>query len=146
MTTARRLCLDTNALIYFLDRVPPYYAEVERIFAGLRDSLKQAFVSVVTEIELLVQPIRYQREWELEQIRVVLDAPQVQVVELNRTIAHSAAEIRADLLLDLPDATIIATAMYTGCDAILGNDRRCAQRVRELPYVLLDDLVKEQGA
>jgi len=134
------LCFDTNALIYLLNRISPYFEAVERIFAPVRDGWKQAFISVVTEIELLVQPIRLRREWELERIRALLDAPQLRVIELDRQIARMAAAIRAEQRLDLPDAAIVATAISTGCDAIVGNDARCAERVRELPYVLLDDL------
>lgn len=103
-----------------------------------------AFVSVVTEVELLVRPIRESRWWEIERVGVILGSPQLSVIDLDRNIAKTAAEIRAKLRLRLADAAIVATALHTGCDAIVGNDERCAQRVREVPYVLLDDLAKEQ--
>ena len=83
------------------------------------------------------------RWWEIEQIRIVLEAPQVQVVEMDRGIAGKAAEIRAHQRLALADAIIVATALRAGCDALVGNDERCAQRVREIPYFFLDALVKE---
>ena len=139
-----RLCLDTNVLIYHLNRTQPYFEVVEDILISVRDGLKVAFVSVVTELELLVQPIREERWWDIEQIKTVLGAPQVHVVEMNREIAQKAAEIRAHRRLALADATIVATAMHTGCDAIVGNDEHCALRVRELPYIFLDALVKER--
>ncbi len=116
---------------------------VEDLLMSVRDGLKVAFVSVVTELELLVQPIREEKWWEIEQIRVVLEAPQVHVVEMDSRIARIAAEIRAHRRLALADAIIVATALHTGCDAIVGNDERCAQRVRELPYIFLDALVTE---
>lgn len=110
----------------------------------VRDGQKQAFVSVVTELELLVRPFREGDGWEAEQVRVVLDGPGVHVVEMNRQVARMGAEIRAKRALSLADATIVATAMYANCDLIVGNDARCAQRVRDIPYVLLDELVKER--
>jgi len=51
------------------------------------------------------------------------------------------ADVRATLGLKVPDATIVATAMVTGCQAIVGNDVECAKRVKQIPYLLLDDLV-----
>lgn len=99
---------------------------------------------MVSELEVLVQPMREERWWEIQQIRWIFEASQMYVVELSRTIARAAAAIRAEHRLALTDATIVATALYAGCDVIVGNDERCAQRVREIPYVLLDELVKEQ--
>ena len=108
----------------------------------MRGSRKQGFVSVVSEIEVLVQPIRHGRQWEVRAIRTLFE--EMNVIELDRAIARTAAAIRAEQRLGLPDAAIVATALHTNCDAIVGNDERCAQLVQELPYVLLDDLVKEQ--
>ncbi len=76
--------------------------------------------------------------------QVVLDARGMHVVEMDRQIARVGAELRAATGLDLADAVIVATALATGCDAIVGNDERCARRVRDVPYFLLDDLVKER--
>lgn len=99
-------------------------------------------ISVVSEIELLVQPIREARWLEIEKIRVLLGS--MQIMNLDRAIARSAAQVRAEHRLSLADAAIVATALSTGCAAIVGNDERCAQRVRDIPYVLLDDLVQEK--
>ncbi len=116
---------------------------IEGLFIEVRDGQKQAFVSVVTELELLVRPFREGDGWEAEQVRVVLDGPGMHVVEMDREVARMSAQIRAKRALSLADATIVATAMYAKCDLIVGNDARCAQRVRDIPYALLDELVKE---
>ena len=106
--------------------------------------MRQGFISVVAELELLVRPIREEDEWEMDEVRIVLDGPGIHVVEMDRVIARRAAEVRAASGLDLADAVIVATALHTDCAAIVGNDERCARRIREVPYFLLDDLVKEQ--
>ncbi len=98
-------------------------------------------LSVVTETELLVRPLRDGTWEDVERVRALLDAQGISVVALDREIAQAAAGIRAESGLRLPDAAIVATALVTGCDAIVGNDARCAKRVKEIPYVLLDDLV-----
>lgn len=96
---------------------------------------------MVTELELLVRPLRDGDEREMDEIRAALDGPGMHVVDLDRQVAQAAAEVRAQTMLPLADAAIVATAIRAGCDVIVGNDRRCAQRVRDVPYVMLDDLV-----
>lgn len=98
----------------------------------------------MTELELLVQPIRLDLIEEVERVEALLSAPSLQVIPLDRALAKKAAQVRAATGLDLADATIIAAALHTGREAVVGNDERCARRVRELPYVLLDALVKER--
>jgi predicted nucleic acid-binding protein len=110
----------------------------------VRDGQKVAFVSVVTEIELLIKPLREGDEFEVERVKSLLNGRQISVLDLDRhRIAPTAAELRAEYRLSLTDATIVATALHTNCDVLIGNDERCARRVREIPYVFLDDLVKE---
>ncbi len=96
---------------------------------------------MVTEIELLVRPLRDGTWEDVERVRALLDAQGFNVVAVDREIARVAAEVRAESGLRLPDAAVVATAMVTGCDVIVGNDARCAKRVTEIPYLLLDDLV-----
>ena len=82
----------------------------------------------------------------MERVRALLQAPELRVIGLDRQIAKLAAEIRAEQRLGLADATIVATALHTDCDVIVGNDERCSRRVRDVPYVLLDALVEEEQA
>ena len=140
----RRLCFDTNALIYFLNGVEPYAGIVEGFLREARDGFRRVVVSVVTELELLVQPIRRDLKEEVERVEALLSAPSLQVIPLDRALAKKAAQVRAATGLNLADAAIVATAMYAECEAIVGNDERCAQLVTDIPYVLLDALVKER--
>ena len=98
-------------------------------------------LSIITEIELLVRPLRDGAEEDVERVRALLDAQGISVVALDREVAFAAAGIRAESGLRLPDAAIVATAIVTGCDVVVGNDAQCAKRVKEIPYLLLDDLV-----
>ena len=111
---------------------------------SLRSGVRDAVVSVVTEIELLVRPFREQDAREIRQIGIVLDAPSIRVVELDRTIARVAGRLRASYRLALADAAIVATGIATSCDVVVGNDARCAERVREVPYLLLDELASRR--
>ena len=101
---------------------------------------KAGIVSVISELEVLVRPLREGTWLDIERARVLLDAPNLQVIDLDRRTTRMAAEIRAQTGLNLADAAIVATAVATGCDVVVGNDARCAERVREVPYLLLDEL------
>lgn len=117
---------------------------IGELFDAFRFGRKEALVSVVTEVELLVRPLRSDDQNEIERVGALLAGPGMSVIEVDREIARLSAQIRAVDRLDLPDAVIVATAISADCDVIVGNDARCAQRVRDIPYVFLDDLVKER--
>jgi len=77
----------------------------------------------------------------ISKMELALAHPSVRVVPVDRQIARKGAEARAELDLELPDALIVATAVVSGCDALIGNDRTCARRVTEIPYIYLDEVV-----
>lgn len=142
LAKARRLCFDTNALIYFLEGVPPYHAWLQRLFTNVRRADQEVVISVVTEAELLIRPLRNGDEYALHIIQTFLSGPSISVVDVTREVARTAAFVRSQTALKLPDAMIVGTAISTGCDAIIGNDKMCAQRSSEVPYVYLEDVVK----
>jgi len=139
---ARRLCFDTNALIYLLDRVQPYCDWLDPLFATVAFGDVKAVFSVVTEAEVRVKPLRDQRYEEIERILAVFSHQNVEILIADREISRVASAIRADHNLKLPDAFIVATAMVNNCDALIGNDKTCAQRVTEIPYIYLEEAVK----
>lgn len=100
------------------------------------------FLSVVTESELLVRPYRDNDAEAIERIADLLSEDGIEVVEVDRAIARRAAMLRAGhAALRLPDATIIATALESRCDLIVGNDAEWA-KLRGVPFARLDDVVK----
>lgn len=102
---------------------------------------RELVLSVVSELELLVKPLRIWDRQELERVRVLCHgAEHVATLPVVDGVAHRAASLRARHALKLADALIVATAIEAGCDGMIGNDRLCAQRVREIPYLYLDAL------
>jgi predicted nucleic acid-binding protein len=125
-----------------LDRIKPYCDWLDPIFAAVVAGDASAVFSIVTEAEVRVGPLRNQRGDELDRISTLLSHHNVRVINASREIARTASVIRADLNLDLPHAIIVATAVISGCDALIGNDKTCARRVTEIPYIYLDEVVK----
>jgi predicted nucleic acid-binding protein len=101
-------------------------------------------VSAITEAELLVRPERDQDAAAKERISDLLSEDGIFVVNVERRIARRAAALRGRTKIALADAIIIATALETGCDAIVGNDGEWARKLDDIPFVRLDDILKER--
>jgi predicted nucleic acid-binding protein len=102
-------------------------------------------VSVITEAELLVHPEQEDDREAMERIGDLLSEDGIQVFPVDRRIARRAAALRAHNRFGLADAIIVATALETGCDAIVGNDGAW-RKLTEIPYVHLDELAAPRPA
>jgi predicted nucleic acid-binding protein len=105
------------------------------------------FVSTLTEAELLVRAYRNDDQEGIDRVRDMLSEEGFYVIAANRRIANRGARIRGEYMrgggdkkMAIPDAIIIATAIETGCDAIVGNDAAWRGRT-EIPFVYLKDAV-----
>lgn len=134
-----RVLLDISAVIYFLNQTPDYEGLLESLFFQIERGTVEAVVSVVTEVELLVGPMRHGDNESVGLIKLFLDQfPNVTLSPVTREIGYSGARLRARHGLKLPDALIIATGLVTGCKAMIGNDYSWA-RVEDLPFICIDD-------
>ena len=70
---------------------------------------------------------------------LILGTAGIDAVSLTAAIAEHAADLRARYNLRTPDAVQVATALHSGCDAFLTNDRDL-RRVTEIPILVLDEL------
>lgn len=135
---ARRVALDTNALIYFLDGTAPFFSLVADVFGLAEDGGVELVIPTLAETELLVGLIRSGDASAQARLGLLLDRfPNVTVAPLDRAAARAAARIRATTGLSTPDALVIGTALAAGCGAVIGNDRRCAERVETPTYLYL---------
>ena len=101
-------------------------------------------VSAITEAELLVRPERDRDEDAIERIADLLSEQGIVVAPVDRRIARLAARLRgrARSKFGLPDAIIVATAILTGCEAVVSNVGDWRQ-ISEIPVVHLDEVVNE---
>ena len=77
--------------------------------------------SVLTEAELLVRPERNGDQEAIQRIGDLLSEPGINVVEVTRRMGRRAASLRSHNRLKLPDAIIVATAIESRCEAIVGS-------------------------
>lgn len=136
--------LDSSAIIYSVERNEPYLPLLAPVW---RQAEAGQFAIVFNEIavaETLVRPIREGNEDLEAAFRAVFAAPEVQLVPVSRHLWEEAARLRARTGLRLPDALHAATALRTVCARFITNDTDF-RRIRELPVVVLDDLLAVDG-
>jgi predicted nucleic acid-binding protein len=95
--------------------------------------------SVVTEAELLIRPLRDADDDAVERVQDLLSEEGISVAPVDRRTARLAAELRARHNLGLADAIIVATAIVTGCEAVVSNDGQW-RRVTETSIVYLEEV------
>ena len=150
LSGSRQLLLDTNCLIFFLSGKEPYLSALLPLFRRVQRGEATIFVSTVTEAELLVRPEREGNRDAMQRVQDLLSEDGFYVINVERRIARRAAAIRGhfmraggDKKLPIADAIIIATAIETGCDAIVGNDAAWRGKT-EIPFVYLEEAITNQ--
>jgi predicted nucleic acid-binding protein len=136
----RCIFLDTAPVVYYVERHPTYFERVRPIFERIDDGQLTGVTSPVTLAECLVVPCRL----NLSQLRIdfhelIVHGTNTLFMPIGEIIARRAAELRASLGLTLTDAFQAATAMESGCDALLTNDNGM-KRVTGLRILIVDDL------
>lgn len=129
-----RVYLDTSVCIAFHSQGEAVHPAARHLIQRIADDEDplSGYLSVVTAAELLVRPLRGVNA-ELEVMhRFLRRVPNLRIIDADFETALQAANIRALTRLALPDAFIIASAMLTGCEAIVTNDERWARRLAPL--------------
>ena len=106
--------LDTNAIIYYLDRDPAVVVLLDRLFDNVDATF---YVSTVTELELYSYPDLNDDE-EAAITRLLTD---MFVVPLDSRLARYAGYLRRLYRLKTPDSAIAATAMLTKTTLLTRN-------------------------
>lgn len=136
--------LDSSAIIYSVERNDPYFTLLAPVWQQAEAGRFDVVCSEVALAETLVRPIREGNNDLESAFRSVFAASEVQLVPVSRSLWEDAARLRARTGLKLPDALHAATALRANCALFITNDTDF-RRVGELPTVVLDDLLEEQG-
>jgi len=121
LARCRRVNLDTNILVYYLEDEPRRSELVTGLFRLVFGGSLEAVISVVVQMELLVKAIKTGDPDRAERVMELTDL--LRVVGVSPLLAMEAAVVRA-AGLQVADALVLATGIVAECDATLTNDRR----------------------
>ena len=140
----RRVGVDSNAFIYYLNAVEPYASIVRGLLERSHSGDLSVVASSLVVAELLVKPLREGNQTTIQIVETLMySTPGIRVYPVDNGVAWRAAEIRAQSRrMPLVDAVIEATALEQGCQAIIGNDSQMAGQVPGIPYLLLDSYIR----
>lgn len=120
----RRIYIDANVLIYFLDGRSRLS---DAATAALEGAAAQEWEAITSDLVLAEVLVGAYRSPEADAVRVteaLFAQPWLTLLQLSRRDFEAAAALRARRGDALVDALHLGTAANSGCDALLTNDRR----------------------
>jgi predicted nucleic acid-binding protein len=115
------LLVDSAPIIYTLEGHERFAGRFAPMFQRHADGELVLAVTSITIAEVLTGPLKAGEEALARRYRAVLHA--WEVVDLTSDIAESAARLRAQYGLKLPDAIQAASALAINADALVTHDR-----------------------
>ena len=134
----KKIGLDSNILIYFIEGSPAYEKPIGKIFEAVRTGRNRGICSALTLLEVLVQPYRENNEELVNKFYGLLTTfPNLSWMEMDVNTADLGAQLRAKYRLKTPDAILLATAIQFQATGFIGNDAQM-KKVKELEILLLN--------
>jgi predicted nucleic acid-binding protein len=114
--------VDTNAVIYFVEKIEPYQTASAPLWDALNAGQPEIVTSELTLLEVLVKPLRDGNQALATFYRsLLLGTMGLTCVPIRRTILQGAAGIRAAHSLKTPNAIHAASALDIGCTLFVTN-------------------------
>lgn len=136
--------LDTAPLIYFIEENPNYTSIVDPFFEALERREFRVVTSIITLLEVLVNPIKqHDVQMATKYRNILLKTRDLSLISLTQSIAEEAARLRAVYRLHTADAIEIATALNSKATLFLTNDRWLTI-VSDLEILVLDNLKEKR--
>lgn len=142
MIDFKRVFLDTSPVIYYLQQDILYFQKTKDILLTLGLSGAEFVSSDITIAEYSVFPFRTKNHALLTVLTDFINESQVKIIHTSKNIALNAARIRAEYKgFKAMDSLQIATAMESGCDLFLTNDKQLKQ-FGEMKCATVDDMTE----
>ena len=140
---AASVLLDTSVLIYYLEGVEPYYLLAEEIFNDILDENIRGSLSVISIAEFVTKPLADGNVTDVERFKQFLSSLSIQVLAVTYEIAERAGKLRSQYpSIQTADALIVATALESGCNIFITNDKNLKKlEVCGLTVIVLKDFV-----
>jgi len=137
------VALDSNVVIYFIEQHETFRDAVRPIFEAISSGRITAVVSVITLLEVLVEPLRGGRSEVVASYRQhLLASANLSLIDVDPQVAETAAQVRSEHNLRVADALVAATALTSGCTHLVANDR-VFTRIPELKTLVVSDFIAQ---
>ena len=138
------MLLDTSVFIYYLEEIEPYYLLSEEIFNEINDDRIKGFLSAISVTEFVTKPFADGKVVEVERFKRFLFSLSIQVLAVTFEIAERAGKLRSQYpSIRTPDALIVATALESGCNIFVTNDKDLKKLgTYGLTVIVLEDFVE----
>jgi predicted nucleic acid-binding protein len=134
--------LDTNILLNAKNVDGQYSTHSLQILDAIEDGLIQGVISIISIAELCTgYYFKGDRKGKEEFLAHLISTRGFLVVDLDLEIADTAAKIRADADLKLPDAVTIATGLAKGAQYIVTHDKELKKAGNYLEVVSSKELL-----
>jgi predicted nucleic acid-binding protein len=105
------LGVETAPFIYYTEKRPVYFEKMRAIFRLMNQGQFEVLCSVITLSETLNKPIEANDQNLISTYNSLFENTYgITLISVNKSIARSAAELRARYRLKTPDALHVATA------------------------------------
>lgn len=139
----KKVFIDTAPFIYYIEKNednPQYFEKMKSFFAESYDRDVAFNTSVITVEEYFVFPYRNNMQCYIDMFEKLIRTLGVNIISIDGEIAKKAAKIRAEYkAFKSMDALQLSTAVLTGCDLFLTNDKQLKQ-FSEIKCITVDDL------
>ena len=140
LAKAKVIGLDTSVFVYFLKDNKNYAPLAQVTLKGIENGKWQGVTSTITLMEITVRPWQLENESAAREYEAVLvHFPNLTIVDVDRDVARTAAQLRAKYKVSPPDALQVAASVSFGANAFLTNDKRLAKLEDVIDIIVMDD-------
>jgi predicted nucleic acid-binding protein len=122
------VCLDTNCVIYLVEKNPVWGPKVTARLAAARAAGDDIAVCDLARAECLIGPLAAGDAAVFADFQKFFSNPLVKMLPLTAAVCERAAQVRvaSAMRIKLPDALHLAAAIEHGCGLFLTNDVKLA--------------------
>ena len=143
LAKAKVIGLDTSIFIYFLEDNARYGPLAQITINGIEKGKWQGVTSTITLMEITVRPWQLGHETAAREYEAILvHFPNLSIVDIDRNVARTAAQLRAKYNVAPPDALQVAASLSYGAKAFLTNDKRLSRLQELIDVLVLDDFLE----
>lgn len=134
----QKIALDTNIFICALNQEDSRHKVCLKILEQVDQKGINAFVSAIVLEEFFVKIYKLNKQKEINYfLDFITMGGSVVVIDVNRDIALTAAKIRANYYIKVPDAIHLASAIEAGAKIFVTTDKKLPRKIGKLTIKVL---------